>query len=158
MRPCRDNHVIMDKTVATSIASIGNDGRSHLVKQRSLWRRRIAAPCQEPGHRNIFIKLVPMNAVSRQLTFLAMLDQHASVGENQANGIPSVRPSDNSTHILLSSNRIDLAEVLIPRSFNTCFVLLNRFRKLAQGASIKVMVFTHVDHRIQPISLRHHIS
>ena len=38
IRPCRDDYVIMDKTVAISITSIGYDGRSHLIEQRSLWR------------------------------------------------------------------------------------------------------------------------
>ena len=35
---CRDDYVIMGKTVAISITSIGYDGRSHSIKQRSWWR------------------------------------------------------------------------------------------------------------------------
>ena len=55
---------------------------------------------------------------------------------NHANGTARMRPSDNSTHILLSSNRTDLAEVLIPFPFDWINILFDCFRKLAQRARI----------------------
>ena len=47
-----------------------------------------------------------------------------------------MRPSDRSTHILLSSNRTDLAEVFIPFSFDEINSLFDYFRKLAQRPRI----------------------
>ena len=61
-----------------------------------------------------------------------------------------MRPSDNSTHILLSSNRTDLAEVFIPSPFDNCCVLLNNFGQFAQGSSIKAIAVRQMNCRMQP--------
>src|SRR5471032_1260125 len=68
---------------------------------------------------------------------------------NHASGMPSVRPSVRSIHILSSSNRTDLAEIFIPNSLDEEAVLLDQTLQRAKRPSVKPLIDSQRD-RLQP--------
>jgi hypothetical protein len=63
----------------------------------------------------------------------------ATVCGNHARGTPIVRPSDNSTHMLLSSKRTDLAEIFIPGPFDQFRIVGHDIQELFKRSGIETI-------------------